>query len=210
MHLREDRMTSAERIDALFNYKKPDRVPLGAMSTGFNTRNAGHTVADAYEDPEKSFADMQWTTEQYGWDPVPQYAGHTVLGAWDFGGKVRTSIAEFEGALVVTEAITRTTELHRRTSAWGIAGLAARLVRLYPALAGIRVRRAWGAPTPVTPDEEPIVGWWPERDNLFVAAGFLLTITALPLLSEWMARMLLGEGAPADLSLFDPGRFTES
>ncbi len=103
MHLREDRMTSAERINALFNYKKPDRVPLGAMSTGFNTRNAGHTVADAYEDPEKSFADMQWTTEQYGWDPVPQYAGHTVLGAWDFGGKVRMPQGEFEGALVVTE-----------------------------------------------------------------------------------------------------------
>ena len=103
MHLKQDRMTSRERMEALFTYQKPDRVPLGAMSTGFNTRNAGHTVADAYEDPEKSFADMQWTTEQFGWDPIPQYAGHTVLGAWDFGGNVRMPQGEFEGALVVTE-----------------------------------------------------------------------------------------------------------
>ncbi len=103
MHLRQDRMTSQERMDALFAGQRPDRVAVGAMSTGFNTRNAGHTVADAYEDPEKSFSDMQWTTEQYGWDPIPQYAGHTVMGAWDFGGKVRMPKGEYEGALVVTD-----------------------------------------------------------------------------------------------------------
>jgi len=55
MQFRRDRMTSLERIDALFNYQKPDRIPIGAMSTGFNTKNAGFTVADAYEDPDKSF-----------------------------------------------------------------------------------------------------------------------------------------------------------
>ena len=37
--------------------------------------------------------------------------------------------------------------------------------------------RSWGVPTPFTPDEEPIIGWVPERDNLFVAAGFMQTIT---------------------------------
>ena len=103
MQLRQDRMTGQERMDALFAGQVPDRVPVGAMSTGFNTRNAGYTVAAAYEDPEKSFSAMQWTTEQYGWDPVPQYAGHTVLGAWDFGGRVRMPKGEYEGALVVTD-----------------------------------------------------------------------------------------------------------
>ncbi|MCF8080755.1 MAG: hypothetical protein K9K88_15865 [Desulfobacterales bacterium] len=102
MHFQKDRMTPAERMDALFAYQKADRIPVRAMRTGFNTRNAGHTVAHAYQDPKKSFADMQWTTEQYGWDPIPQYAGHTVLGAWDFGGEVRMPAGEFEGALVVT------------------------------------------------------------------------------------------------------------
>jgi uroporphyrinogen decarboxylase len=101
MLLKQDRMTSLERMDALFNYQKPDRVPVGAMSTGFNTINAGFKVADAYADPDKSFKAMMWTTEQYGWDPIPQYAGHTVLGAWDFGGEVRMPQGEYEGALVV-------------------------------------------------------------------------------------------------------------
>lgn len=102
MPFREDRMSSLERIEALFNGEKPDRVPLGAMCTGFNTVNAGGTVADAYEDPDKSFQAMVWTSEQYRWDPIPQYAGHTVLGAWDFGGDVRMPQGEYEGALVVT------------------------------------------------------------------------------------------------------------
>ena len=101
MRFRQDLMTSQERMDALFNYLKPDRAPIGAMSTGFNTRNAGYTVADAYNDPEKSFQAMLWTTEQYGWDPIPQYSGHTVLGVLDFGGEVRPPKGEYEGALVV-------------------------------------------------------------------------------------------------------------
>ena len=102
MHLRQDDMTSQERMEALFQYQKPDRVPLGAMCAEFNTKNVGYPVADAYDDPEKSFYAMQWTSEQYGWDPIPQYAGHTVLGAWDFGGEVRLPQSEYEGALVVT------------------------------------------------------------------------------------------------------------
>ena len=54
----------------------------------------------------------------------------------------------------------------------------------------------------------PIVGWLPERDNLFVAAAFLETITAVPVASEWMADMILGESPPVDLDLFAPGRFS--
>jgi len=99
--LRQDRMSSQERMDALFNYRKPDRVPIGAMGTGFPTRNIGYTVADAYNDPEKSFEGIKWTAEQYGWDPIPQYAGHTVLGVMDFGGDVRLPKGPYEGSLVV-------------------------------------------------------------------------------------------------------------
>jgi uroporphyrinogen decarboxylase len=100
MHLRQDHMTSQERMDALFGYRNPDRVPIGAMSTGFNTWNAGYEVSDAYEEPEKAFQGMLWTTEQYGWDPIPQYSGHTVLGILDFGGEVRLPKGKFEGALI--------------------------------------------------------------------------------------------------------------
>jgi len=115
---------------------------------------------------------------------------------------------DLRGALVVTEAVTQTAELHRKTAAWGLAGMAADLVKLYPALAGVRVVRAWGIPTPFSPDDEPLVGWLPGRDNLFVAAAFLETITAVPVVSDWMAGMILGEAIPADLSPFSPIRFS--
>jgi glycine/D-amino acid oxidase-like deaminating enzyme len=111
------------------------------------------------------------------------------------------------GALVVTEAVTKTDELHRRTSAWGLAGMAADLLRLYPVLAGVRAVRGWAIPTPYSPDDEPLVGWATERDNLFVAAAFMQTITTIPLISEWIAAMILGEDPPVDLTLFAPGRF---
>lgn len=112
------------------------------------------------------------------------------------------------GALVVTEAVTKTLELHRRSSAWGLAGMAAELLQLYPALRGVRVVRGWAIPTPFSPDDEPLVGWAPGRDNLFVAAAFMQTITAVPLISDWMAAMILGEAPPADLNLFAPDRFS--
>jgi sarcosine oxidase, subunit beta len=111
------------------------------------------------------------------------------------------------GALVVTEAVTKTTELHQRSSAWGLAGMAADLLRLYPALAGVRVVRAWAVPTAFTPDDEPLIGWVPGRHNLFVAAAFLETITVVPLMSDWMAGMILGEVPPVDMGLYAADRF---
>jgi sarcosine oxidase subunit beta len=112
------------------------------------------------------------------------------------------------GALMVTEAVTRTGELHRRSSAWGLSGMAAELLQLYPALAGVQALRTWAIPTAFTPDDEPIVGWLPEFDNLFVAAAFLETITVVPVVSEWMASMILGGTPPADLARYAPDRFS--
>lgn len=47
-------MTGKNKIDALFSYQKPDRVPIGSlwMSIGFNTVGTGGTVAEAYNDPD--------------------------------------------------------------------------------------------------------------------------------------------------------------
>jgi sarcosine oxidase subunit beta len=112
------------------------------------------------------------------------------------------------GALIVTQAVTKTGELHCRSSAWGLSGMAAELLQLYPALAGVRALRTWAIPTAFTPDDEPIVGWLPERDNLFVAAAFLETITVVPVVSDWMASMILGGAPPADLTLYAPDRFS--
>jgi len=103
MHLKQDRMSSEERIEALLKYEKPDRVPIGAMATVFSSKNAGYTVTTAYGDPEKSFYAMIWTAEQYGWEPITQHFGHTILGALDFGGKVRLPTGEYEGGMVMED-----------------------------------------------------------------------------------------------------------
>ena len=150
-------------------------------------------------------------------EPVALPLNHTIELA-DFyetiHGKERAVSVGFNrdahGGLVVTEAVTKTNELHRQSSAWGLAGMAADLLRLYPALAGVRVVRGWAVPTAYTPDDEPLVGWVPGRDNLFVAAAFMETITAVPLVSEWMSGMILGEALDAalaaELSAYAPGR----
>ncbi len=141
---------------------------------------------------------------------------HHTIGLADFyetiHGRARAVSVGFtrhlDGALVVTEAVTQSDQLHRHTSPWGLGRIAAGLVALYPELARTRVVRGWGIPTPYTPDDEPVIGWLPGWDNLFVAAGFLLTITALPLLSEWMAQMILDEALPVALDLYSPSRFS--
>jgi uroporphyrinogen decarboxylase len=94
-------MNGKERLDALFNNVKPDRVPLACITMGFSTKNAGYTVADAYSDPRKAFHANLWTAEQYGWDPAPQWFAHTVLAAYDFGGDVRMPTGMYEGAMIV-------------------------------------------------------------------------------------------------------------
>lgn len=109
--------------------------------------------------------------------------------------------------LLVTESVIQTDELHTRNSAWGVSNIAFELLKIYPALGGVRVIRAWGAPTSFTPDEEPLIGWIPERENLFVASSMVETITAVPLISEWMAKMILEYEPPASLQRFSPSRF---
>jgi glycine/D-amino acid oxidase-like deaminating enzyme len=114
-----------------------------------------------------------------------------------------------QGALIVTEAVAKIDRIHQRSSSWGLAGMASELLQLYPGLGDVRAVRSWAVPTAFTPDDEPLVGWLPELDNLFVGASFLETITAVPVASEWMATMILGEETPVDLSPFSPGRFRD-
>ena len=114
---------------------------------------------------------------------------------------------EHHGGLIVTEAVHTPAHLHTHTSAWGLAGIARDLMKLYPGLADTQILRAWGVPTPFTPDEEPLLGWVPDRSNLFCAVGFMQTITAIPIVSGWMANMITGETVPAELNAYDPARF---
>jgi len=111
------------------------------------------------------------------------------------------------GTLIVTESVTATEKLHGETSAWGITGMAEELMRVFPTLRHTRVARSWGRPTSYTPDENPLIGWLDPLENLFTASSMMETITTVPLVSQWMADMLLEKELTVDLSIFAPQRF---
>lgn len=113
------------------------------------------------------------------------------------------------GTLDISEAVTTTNKLHKGLSAWGITKMSAELVHLFPNLANVRVVRSWGRPTSFTPDEEPLIGWVPGIYNLFLATSLVITITTVPLLSEWMALMLNGQSPPVSMDEYSPARFSE-
>lgn len=96
--LRQDEMTSAERMDALLRGKPVDRVPLILFAgLGFCGRNAGYSAATMYSDPEKSFQAQLWTMEQYGFQPEPNLS-YASYGAWEFGGEIKFPSGEWEQA----------------------------------------------------------------------------------------------------------------
>jgi glycine/D-amino acid oxidase-like deaminating enzyme len=114
---------------------------------------------------------------------------------------------DLHGSIDISEAVTETDHFHKNVSAWGITALAKALIELYPFMAKVRVIRSWGRPTSFTPDEEPIIGWMPQLQNVFVATSLVETITAVPILSEWMAMMMLDKKPPTSLDQFAPSRF---
>jgi glycine/D-amino acid oxidase-like deaminating enzyme len=114
---------------------------------------------------------------------------------------------QLNGTLDISEAVTMTDRLHKGVSAWGATSISKELIQLYPFLEKARIVRCWGRPTSFTPDEEPLIGWVPGLDNLFVGTSLVITITTVPLLSEWMAMMLQGLTPPVSLTEYSPARF---
>jgi sarcosine oxidase subunit beta len=152
--------------------------------------------------------------ESFITEPIPPTVFHNVGLADSYEiitGKAKACTMgihpEQNGSLNIAEAVTQTDELHQRSSAWAICAMAKALVDLYPALEKVRIMRSWGRPTSFTPDEEPLVGWVPQLDNMYVATSLVETITAVPVLSKWMAMMLQGQTPPESLDLYSPARF---
>jgi len=95
--LRQDKMTTRERIDALLKGQPVDRVPFYPFILGFCARNIGYPIASMYSDHKKSFEAQLWTMEQYGFDWGPIY-GYASYGTWEFGGEVKMPTGSYEQA----------------------------------------------------------------------------------------------------------------
>ena len=104
--LRQDRLTEAERMEALWSGQKPDRVPILGLSFGFSALNAGYSIGDFYTDAKKSADAQRWTTEQYGWQPMPWSCGsYCAFGSVEFGCEIKWPSESLQAPTVVRHAV---------------------------------------------------------------------------------------------------------
>jgi glycine/D-amino acid oxidase-like deaminating enzyme len=146
--------------------------------------------------------------------PLPPVLRHHI-GLADFYEIIRNrtravcvgAAQQKNGTLLITEAVEKLPTIDRSNSIWGVPGMARDLLKYLPRLAHVCIVRAWAAPSPFLPDALPAIGWMPGLTNLFVATCFHLTITTIPVFSDLIAGMLLGERIEPSLEEFSPVRF---
>jgi uroporphyrinogen decarboxylase len=94
-------MTERERIEALLERKKPDRVPLWPFAPhGFAAIYSHLSLTDAYTNPEACYHAQRQTCRDFGWVFFP-WIGYASMGAWEFGGEIRMPDGEYDQAPMV-------------------------------------------------------------------------------------------------------------
>jgi len=94
-------MTERERIEALLERRKPDRVPIWPFAPhGFAVVYNGLPLVDAYTDPEACYNAQRQTSRDFGWVFFP-WIGYASMGAWEFGGEIRMPTGEYDQAPMV-------------------------------------------------------------------------------------------------------------
>ena len=101
MKTRSGAMTNKQRVAALLQREKPDRIPIYPFALGFAMEYANVSLAAAFNNPEVSLAAQRKTCQDLGWVFIPlmAYAG---FGCWEFGGEIRWPSGEFDMAPMVT------------------------------------------------------------------------------------------------------------
>jgi glycine/D-amino acid oxidase-like deaminating enzyme len=116
------------------------------------------------------------------------------------------------GTLVVSNAIQKADKIDNSSTTWGMPAIARALSQYFPRLNDARIIRTWAMPSPFLPDFLPAIGWIPQCENIFVAAGFHLAIPTIPLLAENIASLILQNDNTRAVDLlkpYSPNRFKE-
>jgi uroporphyrinogen decarboxylase len=95
------RMTNKERIHALLQRQKPDRVPIWPLALGFNTIYIGKTIADAYINPAAHLEGLRKTSADFDWVFYLQGANFTTLAS-EFGGEIKFPDSDYAQAPMIT------------------------------------------------------------------------------------------------------------
>jgi uroporphyrinogen decarboxylase len=94
-------MTSGERMAALMQGERPDRVPVIPFLSGHAAVVCGQPLTRISDDAEESFRCQLLCQEMYGHDGSPLYA-YASAGGWEFGGEIEFPVKKYSGAIVVT------------------------------------------------------------------------------------------------------------
>jgi uroporphyrinogen decarboxylase len=94
-------MTNRERIQALLQRDKPDRVPIWPLVLGFNTIYIGKTIKDAYLDTQAHLKGLKKACEDFDWVFYLQGANFTTL-ATEFGGDIKFPESGYAQAPMIT------------------------------------------------------------------------------------------------------------
>jgi uroporphyrinogen decarboxylase len=95
-------MSERERIEALLDRRRPDRVPIWPFAPhGFAAIYNNLSLADAYTNPEACYYALRKTCRDFGWVFFP-WIGYASMGAWEFGGEIRMPSGEYDQAPMVT------------------------------------------------------------------------------------------------------------
>ena len=79
---------------------------------------------------------------------------------------------------------------------------------LVPSLRRTEVESEWAGLRPGSPDDLPILGRLPKRQNVYVATGhFRNGILLAPITGKLMTQLICGEKAEMSLKPFSPARF---
>jgi glycine oxidase len=112
------------------------------------------------------------------------------------------------GGIVYAGATVENVGFRKRTTPRALAGLRRMATELVPSLRKAEVESEWAGLRPGSPDDLPILGKLPKRQNVFVATGhFRNGILLAPITGKLMSQLICEGKTEMSLRPFSPERF---
>jgi glycine oxidase len=113
------------------------------------------------------------------------------------------------GGVLYAGATVENVGFRKRTTPRALAGLRRMATELVPDLRRASVESEWAGLRPGSPDNLPIIGRLPKRQNVYVASGhFRNGILLAPITGKLMTQLICGEKTDIPLKPFSPARFS--
>jgi glycine oxidase len=112
------------------------------------------------------------------------------------------------GGILYAGATVENVGFRKRTTPRALAGLRRMATELVPSLRRAKVESEWAGLRPGSPDDLPIIGRLPKRQNVYVATGhFRNGILLAPITGKLMTQLICEGKAEMSLRPFSPARF---